>query len=66
MTEESLGRHRGTRQVYIRCVSNAEREILDILQNFEREKLATVLESLRDGLADKLNKMKAIDDSILA
>ena len=66
MTEESLGSHRGTHQVYIRCVSNAEREILDILQNFEREKSATVLESLRDGLADKLNKMKAIDDSILA
>ena len=66
MTEESLGRHRGTHQIYIRCGSNAEREILDILQNFEREKLATVLESLRDGLADKLNKMKAIDDSILA
>ena len=65
MTEESLGRHRGTRQVYIRCVSNAEREILDILQKFECEKSATVLESLRYGLTDKLNIMKATDDSIL-
>ena len=65
MTEESLGRHRGTHQVYIRCVSNAEREILDILQKFEREKSATVLESLRYGLTDKLNIMKATDDSIL-
>ena len=65
MTEESLGRHSGTRQVYIRCVSNAEREILDILQKFEREKSATVLESLRYGLTDKLNIMKATDDSIL-
>ena len=65
MTEESLGRHRGTRQVYIRFVSNAEREILDILQKFEREKSATVLESLRYGLTDKLNIMKATDDSIL-
>ena len=65
MTEESLGRHRGTRPVYIRCVSNAEREILDILQKFEREKSATVLESLRYGLTDKLNIMKATDDSIL-
>ena len=37
MAEESPGRHRGTRQVYIRHVSNAEREILDILQNFEPE-----------------------------
>ena len=65
MTEESLGRHRGTHQIYIRCVSNAEREILDILQKFEREKSATVLESLRYGLTDKLNIMKATDDSIL-
>ena len=68
MAEEALGRHRGTRQVYIRRVSNAECEILDILQNFEpqNEELVTVLESLRDGLADKLVKIKAIDDSIVA
>ena len=68
MAEEALSRHRGTRQVYIRHVSNAEREILDILQNFEpeNEESVTVLESLRDGLADKLVKIKAIDESILA
>ena len=35
--EEALVRIRGTRQFYIRHVSNAEREILDILQNFEPE-----------------------------
>ena len=67
MAEEALGRHRGTRQVYIRHVSNAEREILDILQNFEpeNEESVIVLESLRDGLTEKLAKIKAIDDSIL-
>ena len=47
MAEEALGRYRGTRQVYIRHVSNAEREILDILQKFEpeNEESVTVLES---------------------
>ena len=67
MAEEALGRHRRTRHVYMRHVSNAEREILDILQNFEpqNEESVTVLESLRDGLTDKLVKIKAIDDSVL-
>ena len=37
VVEEALVRIRGTRQFYIRHVSNAEREILDILQNFEPE-----------------------------
>ena len=68
MAEEALGRQRGNRQVYIRHVSNAEREILDILQNFEpeNEESVTVLESLRNRLTVKLVKIKAIDDSILA
>ena len=68
MAEEAQGRHRGTRQAYIRHVSNAEREILDILQNFEpgNEEPVIVLESLRDGLTEKLAKTKAIDGSILA
>ena len=68
MAEEALGTHRRTRHVYIRHVSVVEREILDILQNFEPEKeeSVTVLESLRDGLTDKLVKIKAIDDSVLA
>ena len=68
MADEALGRHRGTCQVYIRHASNAEREILDILQNFEpeNEESVIVLESLRDGLTEKLAKIKAIDDSILA
>ena len=68
MAEEALGRHRETHQFYIRHVSNAECEILDILQNFEleNEESVTVLESLRDGFTNKLVKIKAIDDSILA
>ena len=68
MAEKALVRHRGTRQVYIRHVSNAEREILDILQNFEpeNEELVIVEESLRDGLTDKLVKIIAIDNSIIA
>ena len=68
MSKEALGRHRGTLQVYIRHVTNAEREMLDILQNFEpeNEESVTVLESLRDGITDKLVKTKAIEDSILA
>ena len=38
-------------------MSNAEREMLDILQKFEpeNEESVTVLESLRDGLTDKLH-----------
>ena len=68
MANKALGRHRGTRQVYIRHVSYAEREIFGILQNLEpeSEESVTVLESLRDGLTGKLVKIKAIDDSILA
>ena len=68
MAEEVLGRHSGTRQVYRRHVSNAKREILYILQTFEpeNEESVTILESLRDGLAHKLVKIKATDDSILA
>ena len=68
MAEEALGRHRETHQFYIRHVSNAECEILDILQNFEleNEESVTVLESLRDGFTNILVKIKAIDDSILA
>ena len=68
MAEKTLGKDSGTRQVYVRHVSNAEREILDILQNFEpeNEESVIVLESLRDGLTEKLAKIKAIDDSILA
>ena len=68
MAEKALGRHRGAGQVYINHVSYAQREILDILQNFEPENKisVTVLESFRDGLTDKLVKIKAIDDNILA
>ena len=68
MAEETLGKDSGTRQVYVRHVSNAEREILDILQNFEPEikESVIVLEQLRDRLTEKLGKIKAIDDSILA
>ena len=54
--------------VHMSHVSNAEHKILDILQNFEpeNEESVIVLESLRDGLTEKLAKIKAIDDSILA
>ena len=69
MAEEALGsRHRATRQIYIKHASNTGREILDISQNFEpeNEESVTVLESLGDGITDKLVKTKAIEDSILA
>ena len=44
------------------------REVLEISQNFEpeNEESVTVLESLGDGITDKLVKTKAIEDSILA
>ena len=62
MPQEALGRHRGTCQVCIRHVSNAESERLDILQNFEpkNEESVTVSESLRDGFTDKLVKIKQL------
>ena len=67
MTEEALGRHSCTHQVYIRNDSNTERKILYMVRNFEpgNEESVTVLESLRDGLTDKLDKIKANDDSAL-
>ena len=61
MTEEALGRYRGTRQVYIRQVSNAELEKkLDILQNFElqNKESITALESLRGELTNKIDTIK--------
>ena len=66
MAKEALGRHRGVHQVYIRHVSKADREILDLLRNSkpENEESVTVLESLRDGVTDILVKIKVIDDSI--
>ena len=68
MAEETLGKDSETHQVYVRHMSNAEREILDKLQNFEPEikESVIVLESLRDRLTEKLCKIKSIDDSILA
>ena len=61
MTEEALGRYRGTRQVYIRQVSNAELEKkLDILQNFElqNKESITALELLRGELTNKIDTIK--------
>ena len=61
MTEEALGRYRGTCQVYIRQVSNAELEKkLDILQNFEpqNKESITALESLRGELTNKIDTIK--------
>ena len=67
MTEEALGRYRGTRQVYIRQVSNAELEKkLDILQNFEpqNKESITALESLRGELTNEIDTIKIFNGDV--
>ena len=67
MSESELGRLRGTRQVYIRHITNSEREILDLLTDFETENEDSVtrLIALKDRIKEKHEKVKDLDQKIL-
>ena len=65
---ELLTRHKGTRNVYLRSISNSEREARDMISNFQmtNENHITKLLSIKNSVNDKLRKMRELDDTILS
>ena len=65
---ELLTRHKGTRNVYLQSISNSEREVLDIISNFQMtdENRITKLLSIKNSINDKLTKVRELDDTILS
>ena len=63
---ELLARHKGTRNVYLRSISNSEREALDIIYYFQLtdENHITKLLSTKNSINDKLRKVRELDDTI--
>ena len=63
-----LTRHKGTRNVYLRSISNSELEALDITSNFQmtNENHITKLLSIKNSVNDKLRKVRELDDTILS
>ena len=64
---ELLTRHKGTRNVFLRRISNSEREALYIISNFQmtNEDHITKLLSIKNSVNDKLRKVRELDDTIL-
>ena len=67
MSEAELGRLRGTQQVYVRHITNSEREILALLTNFdiENEDLVVKLTAIKNRIKEKHEKIKDLDEKIL-
>ena len=69
MTEASnlLTRLKGSKWVYLRHMKNMERSILDEIGTFscENEEQTTKLTGLKNGLLEKIDKVKEIDQKIL-
>ena len=69
MTEASnlLTRLKGSKWVYLRHMKNMERSILDEIGTFscENEEQITRLTGLKDGLLEKTDKVKEIDQRII-
>ena len=65
---ELLTRHKGTRNVYLQSISNGEREVLDVISNFQMtdENRITKLLSIKNSINDKLTKVRELDDTILS
>ena len=65
---EPLARHKGTRNIYLRSISNSEPETLDIFSNFQMtdENHITRLLSTKNNINDKLRKVHELDDTILS
>ena len=64
---ELLTRHKGTRNVYLRRISNSEQEALYIISNFQmtNENHITKLLSIKNSVNDKLRKVRELDNTIL-
>ena len=69
MTEASnlLTRLKGSKWVYLRHMKNMERSILDEIGTFscKNEKQITKLTGLKNGLLEKIDKVKEIDKKYL-
>ena len=65
---ELLARHKGTGNVYLRGISNSEREALYKISNFQMtdENHITTLLSTKNSINDKLRKVRELDDTILS
>ena len=63
---ESLGKKRGTRNVYIRHIENLENEIKETIENFDisNSRHRERLKGLRYSLDDKMKKVSILDDEI--
>ena len=62
-----LTRLKGSKRVYLRHMENMERSILDEIGTFscENEEQIAKLTGLKNGLLEKINKVKEIDQKIL-
>ena len=69
MTEASslLTRLKGSKRVYLRRIKSMERSILDEIGPFscKKEKQITKLTGLKNGLLEKIDKVKEIDQKML-
>ena len=65
---ELLTRHKETRNVYLRSLSNSEWEALDIISNFQMtdENQITKFLSIRNSANDRLRKVRELDDTMLS
>ena len=67
MADQDIARLRGIRNVYLRHNKNSEREIVDLLNNFniEDEEKFIKLTSLKTNFSKKIQEIKRIDSEIL-
>ena len=67
MTEGDLSALRGTRKVYLRTITNTEKEILDLRRDFDPHNKDSVikLSAFKHSFHEKFSKIKELDDKIL-
>ena len=64
MAEGDLSGLRGTRKVYLRTISNTEKEILDLTRDFDPHNEDSVT-AFKHSFHEKFNEIKELDDKIL-
>ena len=69
MSEECLAKLRGTRKVYLRHIENSSKEVNDILETFLPDSnFYTIirLKTLKTSILTKIDKIKGLDEQLLA
>ena len=69
MSEECLAKLRGTRKVYLRYIENSSKEVNDILETFLPDSnFYTIirLKTLKTSILTKIDKIKGLDEQLLA